>query len=1029
MAAASALGAQGGPPAGTRRTRAGDPRLAQVRRDLVYRLPTYSGAAAQAYEGALSILAAGPHADRPSHLAYAMRDVVDHLARRAQDRYEGAGPLERGRRKALLMRVFDRLTVRGYGHDAHYQFLAGAYSELSRVAHRRDPACERVPFEMMIKMEEALHALTSPQTAINEEADRIMSEEPTAGGARRLIGLISTGATQYHIAGRLPTSWLGRMEEAGFFGDTARYGAAHLYLCRCAGDDPERAVRIITSYDPRSVRANPAMYGDILDCAAGLPAPHAGRILGSLADKGLDDLFVRYPEKYLAAASALCAGGESGLAADLVRDVLTLKNMRHGLYPGSDWLIWPVERFAGALIREDPLLLFILAADLLEMCITDGAGRDGRVHDLASSMSARRPDIAESDQNDHDLESSLVGHMRDCLTSMRDPDQLRTALVIAGRKRLLVYRRLEMFAYDTFPGIFEDQMIDYMLRYLDHPHLYREHYLMLNRHYCSLPPTAKRRILEAIMRPSGDEIQDESRRLRYLECLDGCLDGEHKAAYLALVKRHGRPPHPGYRHVRGPVHTGPIRGPGPLAGRDAGQVIEIMGDYRPGPDTFHDMMLQGFSNLARSSPAEISRLAAGLAGAAPDVQTAFFRGMAGALQEEMDIDWGGAAGLARHVIDAFGRDGGAPAREAVMAVCSMLDEAFLHAPPAAGLRGEMRSTVMKLVEASAPVHDDHLEYFEGEIKSAGRSLDALTMAINNPGGGSFLTMMMYAMWCNDGAGEESLAPEVREALDRYAGGEHTVSRNAVIGAYLPRLYHLDRKWALRLVKRICRGTHARIAFWDGFVRWSPLHKGLFSDLRPMYEEFLTGPLSKKIKDGKAFKSTFDHFLSAYLYGYGKSKIAFEPFLGSVKKDDPPDLIKHYVFQVGAVVRNIQDASALDVGRLEKLWGHDVLSENDLTDWFVGSRLDRRDSIRLYAKYVAGSRMRYVPPHLLDELGSYAQEYPAEVASSLCNLANSGIYRDEAESIRGIMRTLEKHPEARVDLERITELLARNTREA
>lgn len=1036
MATASVLDAPGGlvaeartdSPAGERRVRAADLRLGQVQRDLVYRLPTYSGAAAQAYEGALCILDAGPYVDRPSHLAYAMRDVVDHLARRAQDRYEAGRRMKRSRRKALLMKVFDRITGKGYGHDAHYQLLADAYAELSRVAHGRARASENVPFEMMPRIEEALHVLTAPQTAINEAADRIMSEDPTTDGARRLIGLISTGAAQYYIVDGLAPDWLGSMAEAGFFGDTTRYGAAHLYLCRCAGDDPEEAARIITSYDAAAVRANPAMYGDLLDCASGLPAPYAGRILGSLMDAGLRDLFVRCPEKYLGAASSLCAVGECALAADLVRDGLTLENIHYGLYPGSDWLSGPLGMFAGALIREDPLLLFGLMADLLEMIIMDRAGEDGRISDSVSSMSAKRPEIAESDQNDSDLESSMVGHMRDCLTSMRDPDQLRTALVIAGRKRPLVYRRLEMFVYDVFPGIFEEEMTDYALRYLGHPHLYHEHYVMLSHHYCSMPPAAKRRILEAIMRPSGDEARDEHRQVRYLECIEGCLDGEHEDTYRDLVKKHGRSPHPGYRSVRGSSHTGPISGPGPLEGKDADQVIEIISGYRPGPDTFQDRMLQGFSNIARSSPAEFSRRAAGLAGASPDAQAEFFRSMAGALQDGREIDWGGAAGLARHVIDAFGKDGRGAGREAVMAVCSMLDDAFQHAPPGAGIRGELQSTIMRLVEVSTPGRDDHLGQLEDEIGSGGGSLDALTMAINNPDGRSFLTMMMYAVWCSDRAGEEVLAPEVREVLDGYAGGTHTVSRNAVIGAYLPRLYHLDRKWALGLVKRICRDIPAGIAFWDGFVRWNYLHKEVFADLRPMYEEFLTGRLSKKVKGGEAFKSTFDHFLTAYLYGYEKSGPAFERFLGSVKVDHPVDLINHYIFQVGAVVRNIQDVSAFDTGRLERLWGHDVLSEHDLTDWFVGSKLDKKDSIRLYAGYAAKSKLRYIPHTLLEELGSHADESPGDVAAALCHLANSYVYRDESEAIRGIMGTLEKYPEVRADLERLTELLARNTRD-
>ena len=997
---------------GPRRIRAKDLRLGQVQRDLVARLPGYSGAAARAYESALCILNAGDYADRDAHLAYVLRDVVRHLSRLNQNERERDLPLGRSRCRTLLMGVFDRLRRRGL--EAHCSTLADAHAELDRIAHQRDPDRRGAASEMMPRIEDALHALTAPRAYASEVADEIMPCPPTAEGAARLVGMMSSGDAVRHIMSMLPPGWLGHMADAGLFDDPSGYGDVHPYLCRCAGSDPGAVAGIITSYDPGAIRASPDMCSGILECASILPAAHAKSVLEFMG--GAEDLAARHPENLLVIAASLCAAGEISMAADLARMCLAPENVRRGMYPGSGWLGQPLARLADAMIREDPLLLFGLLADLLEAIIGD------RADDDASGVSARRPDIAESDCNTTCPESSMIRHMRDCLSSMRDPDQLREAMAIAGRKRPLVYRRLEMFVYDAYPGVFEDEMIDYALRYLGHPQLYREHYLMLNHHYCSLPPRAKRRILDAIMRDSGDTESDELRRLRYLECIKDCLDGEHSVILLDLVSRRGRDPHPGY--LDGPFPAGPAQGPGPLGGKDADRVIRIMSRYRPEPDAPVDGVLRGFSNLASSSPVEFSRRAMDLARASPDVQGAFFRSMGRALRDGREIDWGGAIRLARHAVDVFAEDGRRRSEDVMFEACSMLEDAFQHAPPDAALRDDLRDVVMRLVDVSMSDRDGHLKYFEDEINMTDRSLDAFNMAINNPGGRSFLVMMMYALWCGDGPGAGTLPPEVRDVLDRYVDGSHTVSRNAIIGAYFPNLYYIDRDWAMLAYGRLCPAapsrTPAKIAFWDGYVRWTRPHEEVISDLDGMYKEFLTGDMSELLRTHETFKSTFDHLLAAYLYGHAESGPIFEEFLDSIKWDHPADLLEHYVSQVGMVVRSIKDASEFDVGRLENLWKRPVLSKHDRTDWFVGSGLGRRDSIRLYSRYATEHRLPYIPLHLLDELESYADEFPREVAVSLLPLVSRELHNDEKESIWRIVDILERHRgETGGDLERIT----------
>lgn len=1012
--------------------------LTRMQEDLLGRLPAYSANAADAYEAALHVYHGKCYADRPSHLAYALRDVVDHLIRERQDTTGKKSRLNETDREASLRRTFDPVTRRGYAHDEHYRALVEEYDRLSGIAHKRDPADDPVPFEAMPRIERALHDLSFPQVATNRMIDEMITKPPTRDRARDLIHMIRTGAAQSRVISRLPPKWLADMDGEGFFKDPEKYRGTHRYLLRCAREYPERVAAIITRYDPEAVRGNLVMYGDILDCALRMPVAQAADVSRFLVGAGLHDMFVHYPERYLEAAAGICQGGEYDLAMEFARRGLSPENIAHQ-YPGANWLDGPVRKFADSTMSKAPLQLFGLLADLLEDVIT--SGRAGRaLPDDDSSMFARRQTVEESDRNVSDLASSLVGCMRNCLNIMGgNRSRIRRAMEIMKRRRPLIYRRLEMFACNAFPDTFRREMEDYAVRYLDNPYTHHEHYAMLGNHYCSMSARTRAQISEAIAGPAADgssgrggeeAARHEIRQLRHLECIKECLDDGQRAAYEALSKKYGRASDPGHIFSSRYGRLEPEPGPGPLGGKDPGQVLGIVKGRGQENMAIPDMTMHGFSYLARANPGEFSRRAMELAGADPSSQARFFHSMRDALRDGKSIDWGGTIMLLEHASESLA--GGINKREeAAHAACSMLEHAFQHAPPGIEFRGGLRRAILSLVRTSSPEHDQHLDAFEDIIES-GRPIDALNMLADHLEGRSFIVMMMYSLWCHDKTQSGSMVPEVKDILDKYVNGTRTIFRDTVLGLYLPSLYFFDKEWTLEMVKGTRTSTPSMIALWDGFVQWNRLDRGVFSDLRDVYADFLTGPMSEVLKDRSTHKSTLVHCLSAYLYGYKGAKSVFESFLKSLKPNSDGERISYLVSKVELVVHNIQDHDSFDVKRLEGLWKHKVLSKQDLTYWFVKSKVDGSESTRMYAEYICGysGKPRLLQP-ILNELKLHANESPCHVLSALSRLLKIGEpHPSEAEIAREIRGVLEKNPEVTEgDLEALDELLERAVSEA
>ena len=1000
--------------------------LTQIQRNLIARLPNYSDKAAKAYLGALCAYYDSDYPDRASHFAYSLRDVTDHLARESQDPDEVGKGLKPGRRRQLLLKTIDPSTNQSYGRDAEYDLLSKSYSVLSKIAHPRKFSSSSKLAGHLTEVENALHELIVPQIVINKVIDKIISEPSSEINMNRLIGLMINGATQLYVIKNMPPEWLHDAAKAEFFTQpkSKKHWLAHLYLYKCVDHDPDKVTEVILSYKPGMIRDDPSIFGEFLRCADKLSAPYVARISKFILDENLHDLFVYYPREYLAAATKLYLDGRYDLAVDFASRGLSIDNINYDRYPGGDWLNIPIGDFVNVLMEEDLLPLFGLLADLLERIIMGKAGTDGIVHGADSSMCVMRPSIEDSDQNlSDDLERSLVTHMRNCLVHIGrgDPDHLRAAVEITRKKSLLIYRRLEMFAYYTFPDPFRAEMEEYAVRYLGQLTVYHEHYLMLEQHFTSMSESTKKSIVTKIMEYEVPERLRDDWLLRSLECIKGGLDGEPLVVYQRLAGERGPVSHPGYLMWRGSGDIEPARTPGPLEGKSAEDAFKIMAKHVPDARS-DDEILDGFSCLVRAQPTESSRLAMRLADADPRVQMVFFRRLDDAVSDKKEIAWGPVLSLMRRVLDDLPGAADMLAPKMTVLMSHVLRDAFFNIPPGAEFKDDLWEVVRSMARPESK-DEDEWDVLE-------RKMDSITKSINSHDGLSFHVLILYARWLCDVSGEEALAPEVRHILDEYARNPvtHTVSRHSVIGAYFPWLHSVELKWALEMIQEFKTSRMSKIAFWDGYIGTSRLYENVFSDLYDWYEPMLNKSISNEIKWSTMYKRTFAHALLAYLYCLKDSERIFDVFLYSLdEKKSPKDLVDYCVFEIGIVAREIQKNSGFDVERFKVLWTHPVFSKQNLSDWFVGGKVDKKTKISLYLEYVREYRGKF---NLLDgtigELKTLADEFPPEVANCILCLVSRPLNEYIPDDIHDVLRILEKHKEVADILKKIRERMAQRS---
>ena len=432
----------------------------------------------------------------------------------------------------------------------------------------------------------------------------------------------------------------------------------------------------------------------------------------------------------------------------------------------------------------------------------------------------------------------------------------------------------------------------------------------------------------------------------------------------------------------------------PFDGKSTDEAFEIARKYDP---EFQDAA-EAFEEYVRDNPLECSKRAPSLGRAHPRMLEGLLSGLRGAVGGNERIEWDGVLSLGGDILERWLEDRAEPQPAArLLPFFWLLEDGLKKNSVDFCLKDKAWDVLERMVGAGT---------LEGEHPYG---TDALSTSLNNLNGASFHAAYRYAAWCSRHDGGQALAPEAKRVFDGYLdGGGHTVSRHAVLGAFLRDFYYLDREWAKSLLPRINLSGNAKIPFWDGYVSGTHMYSYMFVNLWGWYDEFLNGHAAQHPVMGRLREATARHVMLAYFYGLEHADFILERFLKG-----GPGAARLCAEQTGPILRGKRDDPNFDKARLACLWRHPALKGCNLDGWFVHTPLDAEESMTLYrdhARQYRGKIDSACSP--MYKLAEYAADFPLQVAECLEALAPR-YGGDVPEKAREILESLSESGDPRV----------------
>ena len=991
------------------------PRLTQAQSRLSEQLSGHPEGVRESYLGALHALQQEKYPDKFVHFAQSLREVIDQLAR-ANRCPECEKP--HGNRKKCLQLTFDPLGDRWYAEPALDE-LESAYDRLSEAAHHRgkiDCQARKILYEV----EAALDHLSGSQTSINSEIDDMLKGPPSLDSAKKIVALQMSPATLSHLIYRMEDCWLPHMRAAGFFEDLqsgesreSRHGwrwPSSAYLQKCSKAFGKDVADVIVSCKTHKERHNPAVYRDFLRCALCMTVADAERVARKALEEKWGDV-VGWRElgpKYVEVAEKLYRGGRHSVSTRMLRRALRLELsefkfgapntdgkrdgiLRLGVPIGEH--VWK-ESLAKmpALAQKSPLP----ATRLLDCLLHELIVLDGRAHGLGRGREDEMcwPPTIDPQNRSDTMYSVLINKLRDCVFHAVRNGEGDRAMKILHCRDLNTYRRLELHVYAEFPDKFGQEAALSALWHFGCPRVDHEYCRLLETVFPALPSGVRREITERIdagyepavfelkKRQYGEEsakIAEKRWKMHYLELIKGHLDQRRRRAYEITRKELSEYERPGDSGAA--VFEAPEQAL--LDGKGPDEVFETVKNCEPAESPApRDGAAEEFAAYVRDNPLECSRRAPLLGSARPRIQYELFDGLHGAVCNDERMEWDGVLSAALDVAvslsDKQNRlETPEPERyrlrtgyyDPLPPLFSLVREGFQRDSVDFGLRAKARGVVEELARVGAACAEPQ---HWGKTRSR-------HMSVRNLNGMSFHIVCRYAAWCQRHDKRQGMAPEARRIFDDYLEkGNHTASRHAVLGAFLPEFYSLEREWARSLPGNVS-SKNARIAFWDGYVSCGQLRQDIFDDLWKQYDKFMNGDMLQHPDLAEPHGATIEHVMLAYFYDWQNACDIVEKFLEKRDGESPERCAK----QIGLIVGSRGCDPKFNKTKLELLWKHGAFKKCDLGMWFTNTPLDRETTIGLYRNHIRQYRGKILIEHdPVDRLAEYAEEFPSEVAECL-----------------------------------------------
>ena len=607
------------------------------------------------------------------------------------------------------------------------------------------------------------------------------------------------------------------------------------------------------------------------------------------------------------------------------------------------------------------------------------------------------------------------------------------------QKNYWIYRRLEIYTYMQFPQVFKHEIILSIMWYFNNPQTHHEYYNLIKASFAILPTYIKQKIFKLI--DAGfDSEQFERRRKKYgkdstidmekhwklvhLEPIKHELDEEHNKMHSELTEELGVPDHPDYLSYHTQSTKQSTSDPDFFNNKTIDQVFETVKNHSAPNEAFGSNygIRITFEEYVKRNPLECSVKSSELTSTDLTIQYALFSGLTSAIQDDKCIKWENVLSLIEHIISSttYNKNYSLEEYDPTLRICSLLEQGLQKD----ALDFQLKCNIWKIIELLVKIGTNG----SNRDSYPSNQTDSLSVSINNINGMSFHLLCQYAIWCEKhDKNKKVLVPEVKQIFDDYLNkklGQHTISRHAVLGLFLPDLYHLDQKWLKRIFGKIRSGKNVWIAFWDGYVNWNSLYTYIFSDLYKWYDQFLNkSDLIQNIEPRQTHNSTITHVILAYFYDLEHADDIVNKFLDRADRltntENAHKLsIDHCIQQIGITIKDKRNDSEFNKQKLINIWRRPFVSQHTLDTWFINSPLDKKTTISLYREHINkySKNFTFNVYSSIKTFCSYLKDFPLEVADCINTLIDT---QDNnylpMEEIKDIVKSLLRSGDEQVEI--------------
>lgn len=1027
---------------------------------------------AEAYVGGIITLQQGDQ-DKIAQSAHSLREVIYMFTRLDEIKKLGrVKTISTGKtRKQDLIKHLD--PVRGAPEEAYVLYDELVNDKLkwfAIVAHHSEYPSETKFRKRIEEFENLLEKILKPHFEVIDEITKIIKiPSPTKNDFNNLKQLISRNTSAYNYFFQNASAvWLPFL-----FKDKYLKNPPHIivingekkfsgwtpaeYLRRSSLEKPKEVSQIILSFNiPKKPEERNPWLLDYFVKAALLMPPKYGKLIAQkiYKERWIESAYHHYLDGPISELmKKLADAGFENEAILLSRTILNVtlgelyvtggiieeyKKVRD-VKPIIDnfWYGERLEKDIPHIFTKFPKSTTNLLIELVTKLIyLENVGRGDKKSKVDSSA-GWRPAIEEDEQNsERDFRSQLLGKLGLFLFLLGEQSipLLKQSLRKISEIEYPAFRRLELYVYWNFPKHFKNELNKAITSYFDNYELHHEYFHLLKNAFQFASTKTRRKYLEYIEKGPGRKrleywrLQSEHQKPGFVTLRTNFwkadklapivphLTKKEKGKFRNLIKIQSNFEHPDF-HI---FSSGARMSESKSELKDNLNIDEVFNfvknhkskDYGFG---YHDGTSQKFRDYVKNNSTIYSKSALKCLELGPIFIERFIDGMRDAIKQKNTIDWEPVISLCEKIIE-HSRTGKYDEKSSIFQAIAWLLEDGLDLD---SINFLLRDRVWKLLNTMTNIYD--LNSSDEEQYPRDNYFDALGISINNTDGIVFHSIMKYAIWCEKHLNKKRIfVNEVKNLLSNYLDQKLpvTVSRQAVLGHYLPTLYYYDKDWIKTKLSNLFSNKSESLsrAAWDAYLT-RQVYSDTFNDLIEQYEIHIAKLQSPSTKDDRLLEydqRVIDHVTTAYIFGIKNSNSIFQYMITHSHEK----VLERCAWHMGRILKGQKEKpnKLFDIEAFRKLWKNSSLTSNaDLQTWVKYSPFDGTQTLQLlYNSLTKSDKSIRFLSFIMEELGSYAKTHPQSTLRCLDML----------------IRKRSKDPEfhiARNDLKNVLQILLENNK--